>query len=203
MPSVSGERPSLCPEPAGRGLASIDPAEIADLVTAAWDGAVELANQLDLDVPSRLPGWSVRDVLVHLGSWPEHTRFDRMVDDVRLGRVPDRDDVDARNAFVVAAHADAGRDEIVAALTQARDSALTFLTSPDAERLGRRTAWSRLGPLPLTCVLAASAFELAVHALDVTTPDTIPDRLLHAGVARWWTPRGHSPPVPGSRHGWQ
>jgi uncharacterized protein (TIGR03083 family) len=170
------------PEPASRGFASVDPAEVADLVTTAWDGTADLARRLDLDAPSRLAGWSVRDVLVHLGSWPEHTRFDRLVDDVRLGRVPERDDVDARNALVVAAHRDACAEDVVAALDRARDRALAFLASPDAERLGREPAESPVGQLPLTCVVAASAFELAVHALDISPPDDVPAGLLHAGI---------------------
>jgi uncharacterized protein (TIGR03083 family) len=170
------------PEPAARGLASADPAEVVDLVTAAWDGTVELARRLDLDAPSRLDGWRVRDVLVHLGSWPEHTRFDRLVDDVRLGRMPERDDVDARNALVVAAHSDAGTDDVVAALERARDRAVAFLTGPDAELLGREPAESPVGPLPLTCVVAASAYELAVHALDVAPAHETPPPLLQAGI---------------------
>jgi len=172
----------LRPEPTGRGFASVDPAEVADLVTAAWDGVAELAHRLDLDAPSRLPGWTVRDVLVHLGSWPEHVRFSRLVDDVRLGRVPERDDVDARNALVVAAHADAAPADVAAAMARARDGALAFLTSPDAERLGREPAESPVGPIPLTCVVAASAYELAVHALDVCPPGDAPAPVLHAGV---------------------
>lgn len=179
---MSGSRPPLRPEPAARGLASIDPEDVADLVGTAWGAMGELAGRLDLDVPSRLPGWTVRDVLVHLGSWPEHTRFDQLVDDVRLGREPEPDDVDARNALVVAAHRDAAATEIVDALDRARDRALAFLTGPDVERLGREPADSPVGPLPLTCVVAASAYELAVHALDVTGADDVPPGLLDVGV---------------------
>jgi uncharacterized protein (TIGR03083 family) len=155
---------------------------VAELVAAAWDGMADLAGRVDLDAPSRLAGWSTRAVLVHLGSWPEHTRFDRLVEDVRLGRVPERDDVDARNAMIVAAHADAGPDDVAAALHRARDRAVTFLGSPDAETLGREPAESPVGPLPLTCVVAASAYELAVHALDIVEAADAPQELLRAGV---------------------
>jgi uncharacterized protein (TIGR03083 family) len=182
---VSAPRPSLRPEPAARGLASTDPGEVADLVRDAWAGVITLAGRLDLERPSRLPGWTVRDTLVHLGSWPEHTRFDRLVDDVRSGRRPDRPDpgeVDARNAMLVAAHRDADADQVVAALEQARDRALAFLTGPDAESLGRQDADSPVGPLPLTCVIAAGCYELAVHALDLTDADQVPLPLLNAGI---------------------
>jgi uncharacterized protein (TIGR03083 family) len=173
----------LRPEPAARGLASIDPAELAELVGAAWGGMIELTVRLDLDRPSRLPDWTVRDVLVHLGSWPEHTRFERLVEDVRLGRTPDREDVDARNAKVVAAHRDADAAQIAAALAAARDRALDFLAGPDADTLGRLEADSPIGPLPLSGVIAAGCYELAVHALDVAEPGQVPAGLLDAGIA--------------------
>jgi uncharacterized protein (TIGR03083 family) len=172
----------LRPEPAARGLASLDPADVAGLVSAAWDGVIALCARLDLERPSRLPGWTVRDVLVHLGSWPEHLRFERLVADVRTGRVPERDDVDARNALVVAAHRDAGAADLAAALRLARDAAVGFLLGPDAEELGREPAASPVGPLPLTGVIAASAYELAVHALDLTPPDGVPGAVLDAGI---------------------
>jgi len=182
MPSVSGIRPPLRPEPAARGLASTDPRDVAELVTAAWGGVAELTGRLDLDAASRLPGWTTRDVLVHLGDWSEHHRFERLVDDARHARMQEAEDVDARNALVVAAHADAGADDITAALGRARDRALTFLASPDIERIGLEPTDSPIGPLPLTCVIAASAYELAVHALDVAPADQVPDALLHAGI---------------------
>lgn len=179
---MSGLTPPLRPEPAARGLASADPDDVIDLVRGAWDGVIELTGRLDLDRPSRLARWTVRDVLVHLGSWPEHTRFDRLVEDVRHGRTPAREDVDARNALVVAAHRDADAEEVAAALVTARDRALTFLTGPDRELLGREPTDSPVGRLPLTCVVAASAYELAVHALDVTAASDVPGPLLDAGI---------------------
>jgi len=179
---VSGPRPPLRPEPAARGLASVDPEEVAHLVRGAWDGVLDLAGRLDLDRPSRLPGWTVRDVLTHLGSWPEHTRFDRLVEDVRWGRLSEPEDVDARNALVVAAHRDADAAEVTAALERARDRALAFLTGPDVDSLGREPADSPVGPLPLTSVVVASAYELAVHGLDVAAADDVPAPLLDAGV---------------------
>lgn len=179
---MSGDSSPVRPGPVPLGLASADPADVIDLVTAAWGGVIDLARQVDLDAPSRLDGWQARDVLVHLGSWREHTRFDRLVDDVRFGRVPERDDVDARNALVVAAHADAGTDDVVAALERARDRALAFLTSADVDELGHELTDSPVGPLPLTCVVAASAYELAVHALDVAPGEDVDPGLLLAGV---------------------
>lgn len=181
-PSVSGMRPTLRPEPGGRGLASAPPSDVADLVAGAWDGMAELAGRLPLDEPSRLPGWSVRDVLVHVGAWDEHPVFTRLLEDARAGREHELDDVDARNALLVAAHHDADADEIVGALHEARDRAVAFLTGDEVDVLGRSWSASPVGPLPLTCVVAASAYELAVHALDVTTEQDVPPALLDAGI---------------------
>jgi uncharacterized protein (TIGR03083 family) len=179
---VSGIRPPLRPEPAARGLASADPRDVTEMVTAAWGGAVRLSETLDLDAPSRLPDWTIRDVLVHLGDWSEHPRFQRLLDDARHARVQEAEDVDARNALVVAAHQDAGHADVAAALNRARDRALAFLAAPDIDRIGRELTDSPVGPLPVTCVIAASAYELAVHALDVAPAGQVPDELLHAGV---------------------
>ncbi|HEY6795378.1 MAG TPA: hypothetical protein VI248_11930 [Kineosporiaceae bacterium] len=179
---MSGARPPLRPEPTARGLASLDPAELAELVTTAWGGMIELSGGLDLERPSRRPGRTVRDVLIPLGSWPEHLRFERLVDEVRTRRVPARDDVGARNALVVAAHRDADPADIDAALRRARDAALAFLRSPEAEQLGRELADSPVGALPLSGVIAASAYQLALRALDVAPPDDVPAGLLDAGV---------------------
>jgi hypothetical protein len=179
---VSEDPAAMCPEHAPCGFASTHPADVADLVAAAWNGMADLALRADLDAPSRLDRWTARDVFVHLGSWPEHRRFEKLVDDVRRHRIPERDDVDARNALVVAAHRDAGVEDVVAALHQARDRALEFLSSREADELGRRSADSPVGKLPLTCVVAASAYELAVHALDVASADEVSPRLLMAGI---------------------
>jgi uncharacterized protein (TIGR03083 family) len=168
---------------AARGLASIDLDDVAELVGTAWGDLIDLGGRLDLECPSRLPGWTARDVLVHLGSWPEHTRFERLVDDLRLGRAAEPEDVDARNALVVAAHRDADVAEVIDALRRARDRACAFLTGPEAERLGLEFAQSPIGPLPLTCVIVASAYELAIHALDIAAPQDVPGGLLHTGIA--------------------
>ncbi len=180
---MSGTRPPLAPEADERGLAGGDPAQVAELVSVAWTAGAQLAARLPLDAPSRLDGWTVRDVLVHLGSWEEHRTFATLFDDARHDRVHEVDDVDARNAHVVAAHHDASAAEIVAALEAARDRALEFFAAPDARSIGRAWTDSGVGPLPVGAVVLGSAFELAVHALDITSPDDVPPGLLDAGVA--------------------
>ena len=177
---------ALRPHPGELGLASWNPQDLAPLLSAAWDGFISLASDADLDAPTRLRGWRVLDVLVHVGLWEDEVdRLQALEQQARGDLVASADDVDARNARVVAAHHDATRAEIVAALTAARDRTARFLNEPDAAQIGRRWVGSRLGQLPLTGVLMLGAVELSVHALDVTraTGQQVPDALLDTGVA--------------------
>lgn len=168
---------TLRPEPGERGLASHDLAGTAGHIAAAWDAFLVVAEETELDAPSRLPGWSGRDVLVHLGSWPEQPALPAVLE----GRA----DQDARNARLTAAHRSAGRDEVLAALEANRDAVAAFLATPDASAAGLRPTGSVLGPLPVLTLLSAAAYELAVHALDLE-PCGAPhpgEDLLQAGVA--------------------
>ena len=173
------------PGPGERGLASRDLPALAAQVLGAWDDFLDVAAGTALDSPSRLPGWTGRDVLVHLGSWPERPALDQVLAGARSGeRAPQADDADARNAALVDAHRDAGRDEVLAALRANRDSVAAFLASAEASGIGLRPTASALGPLPVLTVVGAVAYELAVHALDVApcpAPPPAP-RLLHAGL---------------------
>lgn len=175
----------LRPEPGERGLASGDLREVAALIGNAWDAVLDVAARVDLEAPSRLKGWSARDVLVHLGSWDaDATPLEERADDARTGRVRSEDDVDARNAMVVAEHHDADVDEITVALRAGRDQALSFLAAPDVEVVGRRWVGSMVGQLPMTGVLIAQAYDLAVHAIDLRPAglQQVPDALLDAGT---------------------
>lgn len=173
----------LLPEPESRGLASAAAEDLAVLFAGAWNAIIDLADRLPTDRASRLEGWTAHDVLVHLGSWEEHPTFASLLDDARHGRVHEVDDCDARNALVVAAHHDATRDDITAALQAARDRGLAFLRSDELAAIGQDLISSRLGPLPVAGLVMASGFELAVHALDITEPRLVPACLLNAGVA--------------------
>jgi hypothetical protein len=199
---VSGQSDSpLQPSDDERGLASWEPADVAGLVVPAWDEFLEIAAEVDLDGDTRLDGWTARAVLVHLGSWPGSRSFHRMRDEAaadesdesdEFDEDPDRPelrsavfDQDAHNEAVVAARGRAPREEILVALREARDDVEEFLGSADAIRLGRRQVRSVLGPLPLTTLVAAAAYELAVHTLDLAPAGAPPPSatLLSAGVA--------------------
>lgn len=154
-------------------------AHLRDRVLAGWDGFRALAARLDLAAPSRLPGWTRHDVCVHLADWPDAPVLDGLLAQARTGPVP-RPDTDAVNAAVVAAHRDAGRAEVLAALSRARDKHAAFLLGPG--ELADRPVASMVGALPLGTVLGAGAYELAVHALDLAGPRP-PAALLDAGLA--------------------
>ena len=179
---MSGSTPPLRPEVGDRGLATADPDVVADLLDAAWTAAADLAATLPLDLPSRLPDRSVREVLVPLGSWDEHDRFVSLVGDVRADRAHETDDAQARTALLLAAHHDADNDEVAAALRRAGTTAVGFLRSPAAPTLGRELTESAVGPLPLTGALAAATYDLAVGMLDVAPPGDLPLPLTDAAI---------------------
>jgi uncharacterized protein (TIGR03083 family) len=181
---VSVPQRGLVPQPGERGLASAGAADVAALVDGAWAGLLTVAEAVDLTAPSRLAGWTAHDVLVHLGAWDGLGEVGRDVDDARTGRVRFHDDVDARNATLVAEHHDATRDEVLAALGAARQRAASLLAAPDADVVGLRWVGSVVGELPLAGLLAAQGYELAVHALDLAPAGAPapPPGLLDAGV---------------------
>lgn len=170
------------------GLADLALSEQRDRVLAAWDGFRAVAAVAELHRPSRLPGWSCHDVVVHVGDWPGVTTLDRLLDQARAGvaDAPDPKRADRVNAEVVAAHRDAPRAEVLAALDRSRDRIAGWFDAPDAAdgpvALGGVTVQSVVGELPLLTVVSASAYELAVHALDLDGPRP-PGPLLDAGLA--------------------
>lgn len=183
--------PPVLPSEGECGLASWEPADLAALVLPAWDEFIDIAGGVDLDAPTRLTGWTARHVCVHLGSWPGSRTLDRIraeaerddldLEDPRAGTF----DQESHNEAVLAARSAAPRADVLAALTEGRDEVASYLSSDQPAALGRRRVRSVLGPLPLSTLVAASAYELAVHALDLApagarAPSTA---LLTAGVA--------------------
>jgi uncharacterized protein (TIGR03083 family) len=173
------------------GIASWEPDDLAALLLPAWDEFAEIAAEVDLDAPSRVRGWTARDVCVHLGSWPGARTLERMcaeaeaddldLDDPRAGTF----DQTSHNEAVLAARAAAPRAEVVAALKESREAVAAFLSSDGVRRLGLRRVRSVLGPLPLSTLVGAGAYELAVHALDLQ-PAGAPEpsgAILTAGLA--------------------
>ena len=171
--------------PVRAGLASLPLPEQRDRVLASWDGFLAAAEDVDLDRPSRLPGWTGHDVLVHIGDWPGVATLDRLLAEAQSGAMRPPYDPDAVNAEVVAAHRDASGAEVIASVRRARVRLAAWFDAPDApdgpRALGLAPVMSAVGELPLLTVINASGYELAVHALDLGVRP--PDGLLDAGLA--------------------
>jgi hypothetical protein len=165
----------IAPSDGELGLASWEPGDLAGVVLPAWDDFLGLATELDLDGPTRLTGWTARDVCVHLGSWPGSRSFLRMREEAERDEAAvdwaehraSTFDQDAHNEAVLAARGRAPRADVLAALHESRAEVAAFLGSDEATALGGRPVRSVLGPLPLSTLVAAAAYELAVHALDL------------------------------------
>ena len=172
--------------PAGRsGLADTPPEVLGASVLRAWDAFLDLVAVTDLERPSRLKGMTGRDVLVHLGSWPDSHVVDSLLDSARAGAAGTSTSLDETNAQLLAAHRDATTEEVVASLHRGRAALAAFFSSPEAVELGRALARSTAGPLPVLTLLNAGTFELAVHALDLAPCGAPPPspHLLDSGLS--------------------
>jgi uncharacterized protein (TIGR03083 family) len=140
---------------------------VAGMVLPAWDAFLAQVEAVDLDRPTRLPGWRVHEIAVHLGCWPDHTALADLVASARAGGGGAPPDVDAVNARVTAAHRDAPRADVLAALHRNRQATADYLAS-EPESLDHAFTVSTVGRLPMLSVVLGQAYELAVHGLDLT-----------------------------------
>lgn len=148
------------------GLADGDPAALRAAVLRAWDDFLELAGSADLSAPSRLPGWTGRDVCAHLGSWDDSQVLDALLASARSGDVAEAPPPDAHNEAVVQAHRGASDDEVLDALRRAQERIARFFAD-EAEEAALLLTRSSVGPLPVASVVHAGTYELAVHAMDL------------------------------------
>jgi hypothetical protein len=167
-----------------QGMADAGREIVGPMVLDAWDAFLALVDSVDLDAPSRLPDWRGHEVLVHLGTWPEHDALAGVLASAASGRLDRRPDSDEINARLVAAHRGASADEVVDALRLARDNVAEYLGASDPS-LDTTLSGSVVGPLPVLSVLLGSTYELAVHALDLRPcgAPVPPDHLLLSGLA--------------------
>jgi uncharacterized protein (TIGR03083 family) len=158
--------------------------QVGPMVLGAFDAFLHAAEEVDLERRTRLPGWRVRDVCVHLGVWPGHAALDGLVASARSGGSGTPADVDAVNARVTAAHRGAPRADVLAALRRNRASTERYLTEEPGE-LDRAWTVSTVGRLPLLSVVLGQAYELAVHGLDLAAVGAPPPPppVLQAGLA--------------------
>jgi uncharacterized protein (TIGR03083 family) len=167
-----------------RGLAGAGRDVVGPLVLEAWDVFLEQAAAVDLDRPTRLPGWRAQEVCVHLGAWPDHAALEDLQASANAGGTGTPPDVDGTNARVTAAHRDAPREEVLAALRRNREATARYLAEAPAE-LDTAPAVSTVGRLPLLSVVLGQAYELAVHGLDLAPlgAPPPPSSVLQAGLA--------------------
>src|SRR3712207_8611457 len=99
---------------------------VGPMVLGAWDAFLEQAAAVDLGRPSRLPGWRLHEVCVHLGAWPDHQALADLVTSARAGGTGTPADVDGTNARVTAAHRDTSREDVLAALRRNREATARY-----------------------------------------------------------------------------
>jgi uncharacterized protein (TIGR03083 family) len=158
--------------------------EVARRVLSAWDAFIEQAGTVDLTRPSRLRGWRAQEICVHLGCWDDHTAMVDLIASARAGGAGTPPDVDAVNARVTAAHRNASRDEVLAALRRNREATARYLAEEPVE-LDTAPTVSVVGRIPLLSVVLGQAYELAVHGLDLVSCGAAPPPadVLQSGLA--------------------
>ena len=167
-----------------QGMADAGRNEVGAMVLAAWDAFLVQVAAVDLDRPSRLSGWRAHDIAVHLGCWDDHQALADLIASARTGGTGTPPEVDAVNARVIAAHRDASRDEVLAALRRNRDATARYIEEEPVE-LDTAPTVSVVGRLPLLSVVLGQAYELAVHGLDLVScgAETPPPSVLQSGLA--------------------
>jgi uncharacterized protein (TIGR03083 family) len=156
-----------------QGMADAGREPVGRMVLEAWDAFLAAAEGVDLTRPSRLAGWRAHEICVHLGCWDDHTAMADLIASARAGGSGTPPDVDAVNARVTAAHRDASREEVLAALRRNREATARYLADEPAE-LDTAPTVSVVGRIPLLSVVLGQAYELAVHGLDLVSCGATP-----------------------------
>jgi Mycothiol maleylpyruvate isomerase N-terminal domain len=167
-----------------QGMADGGRDAVSGMVLEAWDVFIEQAEAVDLSRSSRLGGWRAQEICVHLGCWDDHTALADLIASARDGGTGTPPDVDAVNARVTAAHRDASRDDVLAALRRNREATARYLAEEPVE-LDTAPTISVVGRIPLLSVILGQAYELAVHGLDLVSCGAAPPppSVLQSGLA--------------------
>ncbi len=173
---------ALTPRPGERGLATSDPDRLAAGIAQSWALFAALADDVDLDAPSRAKGLLAREVVIPLGAWDDNRPLAVLLDDARRGVVGEHDQgalVDA----VRAAHRDEPDDEVREAIRRQGDAMEHFLYGAGLAEDGSLPVASMLGTLPVATFLHAATYPLATSALDLEMAGaTVPQQLLDNGL---------------------
>lgn len=166
------------------GMADAGRDQVRRMVLPAWDAFLAQVEATDLSHRTRLPGWRVHEVAVHLGCWPDHAALPDLIASARAGGTGEPPDVDGTNARVTTAHRHASREEVLAALRRNRQATVDYLEQ-EPEELDHALTVSTVGRLPLLSVVLGQAYELAVHGLDLADAGAaaVPADVLQSGLA--------------------
>lgn len=166
------------------GMADAGREQVGRMVLEAWDAFITQAEVVDLTRSSRLAGWRAHEICVHLGCWDDHTAMADLIASARAGGTGTPPAVDAVNARVTAAHRDASREEVLAALRRNREATARYLAE-EPEELDTAPTVSVVGRIPLLSVVLGQAYELAVHGLDLVSCGAAPPppSVLQSGIA--------------------
>lgn len=171
------------------GVIEHDRAEIRERVVGAWDEFLRIARGVDMQAPSRLPGWRAREICIHLGSWKDRQPINGVLAAARDALAGEErqgpPDPDEGNDGVINAHRDASPADIIDALERARNQAAAYLKARKPQPLDRVLVVSTVGPLPALTIIHAQIYELAVHGLDLAAAGgpAVGSNLLDAGLA--------------------
>ena len=133
---------------------------------------------------------------MHLGCWDDHTALADLIASARAGGTGTPPDVDAVNARVTAAHRDASREEVLAALRRNREATARYLaeepaeldTAPTVSVVGRHPAAQRRpGP-------GLRARRPRPGPGVLRRPSPAPGRCCSPGSPRWPTSPAAWPP---------
>ena len=158
------------------------PATMRDTVTA-WDLLIDAVSSVDMASVGRKDARTAARTLVVIGSWPEGRPLARIRQDALSGTTSAErlDDIDDR---VIAAHAHDDRDDIIGALRRGRDDVAEWAESSDAAEEALLPVGGPLGVVPLGTLVAATAYQCSVAALDLAPAGVgAPDAMIAAGIA--------------------
>ncbi len=170
---------------ADKGLATSTDYDLSAEVLSAWDSFIDLAEGSDFSKGTRLDGWTVRELVLHLGTWNGESALSETLGTAGTPAANTPTDPDALNAELISDHADASDEEILDALRASREGVREVLASDIAAERGLEPVASQLGAVPLLTLVHAGCYELAVHALDIADAcgGHVDASLLSSGVA--------------------
>jgi uncharacterized protein (TIGR03083 family) len=142
---------------------------IVDLLDEAWTSISELCGELDeamWDLPTDLPGWSVKDNLSHIVGTERTMRGDDAPDIDVSGVAHVRNPVGAMNEMWIESLRPCTGAEVLAAFDQLRAERIAELRGLPRERFDEE-GWTPAGQAPYREFLRIRAFDSWMHEQDI------------------------------------